>query len=130
MKMDKKIILVIGIVIAILLVAGLGLTALLMQGTNNTTNNTINNTTITDNTNTDSSSNSDDTDVNAQGEFCKDCDGKGYWTCPVCGGTGKDPNDPSKPCPGGQHSCDNGKVHCYTCGGDGYISDSDPGYMQ
>lgn len=127
--MDKRIILILGIVIAILLVAVVGLTALLMQGnsTNNLTNNSTNN--ISDNTNTNSNSDNAN-DVQAQREVCKDCNGVGYYVCNVCGGTGQDPNDPSKPCPGGQYECVDGKHICYPCGGDGYIDDGDPGYMK
>lgn len=100
-------------------------TALTINNNNSTVNNSNTNPNSNPNTN-----NPNNPSVSAQRELCKDCGGKGYYTCNVCGGSGRDPINPMYPCPGGQKPCDHGIVHCYTCGGDGYIDSGDPGYMR
>lgn len=120
--MDKKII--VGLIAIIILLVALGAyfssqAIPTFNITNNSTSNDNSNsnyqveTNTSKNITTNNSENSSTTKT-----ICKDCDGKGYFICSVCGGTGL---LNGQPCPGGQNECNNGKSKCYSCNGDGYF---------
>lgn len=50
---------------------------------------------------------------------CYDCNG-GYYECPVCHGTKKDPRNPEKKC---GYCNGEGKKCCTTCNGKGVLPD-------
>lgn len=124
-------------VIAIIIIAAVGLSGFIKPV----------NTALTLNNTTNSSNSANNPDVNAQRQKCPDCGGSGTRTCQYCGGSGKvicqecggdhiievpggalvcnNCNDGYVRCYGGQAGCDRGKYRCPRCNGDGYLDSGD-----